>query len=76
MNTETENLVLEHLPAIRSDVGTLRDDMRDLRQRVSSMERHLVNIQSDVADIHQRLDTHGDRLARIERRLELADAPA
>ena len=76
MNTETENLVLEHSRAIRADVGTLRDDMRDLRQRVSSMERHLVSIQSDVANIHQRLDTHGDRLARIERRLELADAPA
>ncbi|MCE2494386.1 MAG: hypothetical protein J4F40_17610 [Alphaproteobacteria bacterium] len=40
MNSETENLVLEHLCAIRADVGTLRDDMPDLRQRVSSMERH------------------------------------
>ena len=49
--------------------------MRDLRQYVSTMERYLVNIQSDIANIHQRLDTHGSRLARIERRFELAGAP-
>lgn len=76
MNTETENLVLEHPRAIPAEMATLREDVRDLRQRVSSIERHLANIQSDVANIHRRLNHHGDRLARIEHRLELADAPA
>ena len=73
---ETENLALEYLRAIRAEMATLREDVRDLHQRVSSIERHLANIRSDVADIHRRLDRHGDRLARIERRLELADAVA
>ena len=31
MNAEIESLVFEHLRAIHADVGTLRDDMRDLR---------------------------------------------
>ena len=76
MNAETESLVLEHLCATRADVGAVRDDVRDLRHRVSSTERHLANIQSDIANIQQRHDTHGDCLGRIERGLELADAPA
>ena len=73
MNAETESLVLDHLRAIRADMGAVRDDVRDLRQRVSSMERHLAHIRSDIANVQGRLDAHGDRL---ERRLELADAPA
>lgn len=76
MKTEAEKLALEHLCAIRADMATLQEDVRDLRQRVSSIERHLANIQSDVANIHRRLDHHGDRLACIERRLELADTLA
>ncbi len=76
MNTETENLVLEHLPRSAPTQERFGMTCRRLCQCVSSMELHLVNIQSDVANFHQRLDTHGDRLARIERRLELADAPA
>ena len=76
MKTEAEKLALEHLRAIRAEMATLREEVRDLRQRVSSVERHLANIQSDVANIHRRLDHHGDRPARIERRLELAETPA
>ena len=33
-------------------------------------------LQSDIANVHQRLDHQGDRLDRIERRLEIAEAPA
>ena len=38
------------------------------------MERHLANMQSDIANVHLRLDHQGDRFDRIERRLELADS--
>ena len=38
------------------------------------MERHLANLQTDVANVHQRLDNQGHRLDRIERRLELVDS--
>ena len=80
MNADVENLVLDHLRAIRSDIGELRREFRtelgDLRQRVSSMERHLANLQGDMALVHQRLDHLGERVERIERRLELTDAPA
>jgi len=45
-----------------------------VRHRVGSMERHLANLQSDIANVHLRLDHQGDRLDRIERRLELVDS--
>ena len=76
MNADVENLVLEQLHAIRGKVDKIDNDLGDLRQRVSSVERHMANLQRDVANIHERLDRQGDRLDRIERRLELANAPA
>ena len=83
MNADVESLVLEQLRAICGEIGTLRQDMGEVRQRVSSMERHLAdmqrllaNQQGDVALVHQRLDHVGEPLERIERRLELTDAPA
>ena len=80
MNADVENLVLDQLRAIRGDIGDLRREFRselgDLRQRVSSMERHLANLQGDVALVHQRLDHLSERFERIERRLEPNDAPA
>ena len=70
----TDNLILEHLRAIRATLEKVDRDLGDLRHRVGSMERHLANLQSDVANVHLRLDDQGDRLDRIERRLELADS--
>ena len=69
-----ENLVLEHLRAIRTTLDKVEREFVDVRQRVGSIERHLANLQSDMANVHLRLDHQGDRLDRIERRLELADS--
>ena len=76
MNTEAENLVLEHLRAVRAKLDKIDNDLGDLRQRVSSIEHHLVNMQRDIVNIHERLDHQGERLDRIERRLELTESPA
>ena len=73
--TGTENLVLEHLRAIRATVERTERELGDVRRRVGSIEQHLANLQSDVANLHLRLDHQGERLDRIERRLEIADAP-
>ena len=80
MNADFGNLVLEHLRGIRSEIADMRRevriDSRDFRYGVSSIERHLVNLQGDVALTHRRLDHLGERLERIERRLDLSEAPA
>ena len=69
-----ENLVLEHLRAIRATLEKVERDLGDVRHRVGSIERHLAILQSDIANVHLRLDHQGDRLDRIERRLELVDS--
>ena len=83
VNADVETPVLGQLSAIRAEVDKIDDDLRDFRQRVSSMERHLANLRSVVAPIHgdvalvnQRLDRQGERLDRIDRRLDLTGTPA
>jgi hypothetical protein len=47
MVDDTENLVLEMLRAVRSEVSSLRKelrrDMRDVRMRLSGIESHMVD---------------------------------
>ena len=33
-----ENLILEHLRAIRTDIGSIKDDVRELKLRVGNLE--------------------------------------
>ena len=73
-DTREPNLVLEHPRAIRTTVENIERELGDVRHRVGSMERHLANLQSDIANVHLRLGHQGDRLDRIERRLALVDS--
>lgn len=63
----TENLVLEHLRAIRSSVERLTDDMQEVKQRLGILEHQ-------YASISTRLDRLDDRVLRIEKRLDLVEA--
>jgi hypothetical protein len=70
---EPENLVLEHLRGIRSEIAKLGDWMQTMSVEMTAIRQHLAGIvtiqehdHSDVAAIKIRLD-------RIERRLELVD---
>jgi ubiquinone biosynthesis protein UbiJ len=38
MTESVENLILEHLRAIRADVAAVREDVREIKQRLSSLE--------------------------------------
>jgi predicted nuclease with TOPRIM domain len=64
--TEAESIVLEHLRHIRAAVDGLRDDMRDVKGRLGTLE-------SQYAILSNRLDRLDARVERIERRLELVD---
>ena len=73
MAAEGNNLVIEHLGAIRASLGKSEPEVGDVHQRVSSMEHRLAYLQSGVSNIHLRLGRQGERLDRIEHRLELVD---
>ena len=80
MTEKIENLILEHLRHIRSDIASLSGKVDTLTMRVGSLEEHTAGMRRDLALIHgdmvimsQRLDQHERRLERIEKRLELTD---
>ena len=54
----SENLVLEHLRAIRADIQALHDDNREVKARVNEVYSAVLSL----------------RRERIERRLDLRDA--
>lgn len=77
---ELANLTLEHLRAIRSDMGDLRTRMTGIESRLGSLEsvvagmrRNLAHMYGDVVEGHTRMDQLTARVERIERRLELND---
>jgi predicted nucleic acid-binding Zn-ribbon protein len=68
---ETESLVLEHLRHIRGAVDGLRDDKREVKQRVGALETEVAQVTVRLAEISNRVDRLSDRIERVERRLDL-----
>lgn len=71
--TEAENLVLEHLRALRADIAGLKDDIRGLRaeQTASRLEMRAMNTR--VEQLLEESAAFKVRLDRIENRLGLVD---
>ena len=73
MTEKIENLILEHLKAIRAQLNRIEVDISDLKGRDHTHEAYLSALHSDVARQAGRLDDYDTRLRRLERRLDLAD---
>ena len=74
MTDDVENLVLEQLRLIRKSQEEMREDILDIKIRLSATERHLGEVQLQLAALNSRMDRIDERLARVERRLGLVDA--
>ena len=77
-----ENLVLEHLRALRAGQDRIESELRDLKERVSAVETGLNGVRRDLvalaeadARLQVTIDRLGDRVDRIEKRLELRENP-
>ena len=73
-----DSIILEHLRAIRGDIAGIRDDMQEVKQRLSGLEAGIGGLKRDAADLytenasqHLRYDRLAARIEKIERRLEL-----
>jgi uncharacterized coiled-coil protein SlyX len=73
-----ESLVIEHLRAIRSDIGIVKDDIREIKNRVTNLEQgqgmilqQLGHLSSMIASQQVSHDRLVDRMERVEKRLEL-----
>lgn len=62
----SENLVLEHLRAIRASISDLKADMVEVKQRIGFLEEQYANIS-------RRVDRIGGAVERIERRLDIVE---
>ena len=74
MTEETENMVLEMLRRIRGSQERTELDIAELKTRVSALEQHQGQVLVLLGTLNQRMDRFDERLARVERRLDLADA--
>lgn len=84
MTDNTENLVLEHLRALRNELRDFRtkteNEFQDVKLRLSAIERNQTKNHADYAELygdHARqqaaIDRINNRLDKIERRLDLVD---
>jgi hypothetical protein len=86
MPENVDNLILEQLRLVRSDVASMRaetrDSLSDVKARLTTVEGLVAGARRDQAltqeDLYRQqavIDRITDRLDRIERRLELRDEP-
>ncbi len=47
MTDNVENLILEHLRAIRADIGGIKDDVREIKQRLTTLEAAVAGLRRD-----------------------------
>ncbi len=76
--TETENLVLEHLRAIRAELAQLKDGQRAITARLVGIEehqvateKHQIALHADFVSLQITITGMEQRVSRVERRLEL-----
>jgi chromosome segregation ATPase len=75
----TDNLIIEHLKAMRGEVAAVKADTSDIRQHLRSLNTSVIDLRGSVVHLyedtaHQQLtmDKMLDRIQRIEKRLELS----
>lgn len=73
MAKEPDNLVLEHLRAIREVLDRHTRSFADIQLRLSGIETHMAGFQISEVRQNTELDTLRARIERIEKRLELAE---
>lgn len=74
MTNKPENRVVTYLRRIDEKVDRLRDDVRELETGLDNVRRDLIGLVAAGARIELMVDRQGERLDKIERRLDLRDA--
>jgi hypothetical protein len=69
----TNELLYEVLKSVQAQVGLLRDDMDNVKGRLTSIDTRLGLVHTDMAHQSERLDRLEFRIARVETRLNLTE---
>jgi len=70
---KTDNLVLEHLKAIRKDIAIMVDRMDTITAEMTAIRQHSAGALTLQEHDHTDLASLKVRLDRVERRLEIID---
>lgn len=80
MTDQTENLVIEILRRLQTDMADIKAGQQDVAHRLTLVEMRLAGVERNLADHYAayagqslRIDRIEQRIERIERRLEVAD---
>jgi hypothetical protein len=68
MSGDPDSLVLTMLRAIRGDVGQIKGDITEIKERIGFLE-------GSYASLSRRVDRMGGDVEMIKRRLDIVDAP-
>ena len=78
MSDDPANVTLVFLGRLDGKLDALRDDVRELNERMTTLEIQVTNLAaiegSHYASLAGRMDRNNDRLDRIERRLDIVPA--
>lgn len=69
----TDNIILEHLRAIRETQDRHSEDLREIKGRLGILESQVGTLTAQYASLSNRLDRMDERISRIEKRLELVE---
>lgn len=74
MTDNVESSILEHLRHIRGKLDIVSLDLSDIKSRVSLLEETQGQVIGMIGGLGKRMDRFDERLARIEKRLDLEHA--
>jgi hypothetical protein len=69
-------LINEILKPIQQDLAGLKEGQREHTAALNALRTHVLALQQDQANIYSILVRHESRLDRIQRRSNIAEAPA
>jgi septal ring factor EnvC (AmiA/AmiB activator) len=67
--------VQARLAQVGGKIDELKQEMQASRTAQNGMRQEITSVFEEISGVHKTLIRHEDRLDRIERRLELSDAP-
>jgi tetrahydromethanopterin S-methyltransferase subunit G len=71
----SNELIFEELKQVQQRLNRVDHKVDELKSEMKALRGHQVSMQQDVHNMDAILGRSDDRLERIERRLELSDAP-
>jgi len=72
---EVSKSVQARLTQVDGKIDELKQEMQASRTAQNGIRQEITSVFEEISGIHKTLIRHEDRLDRIERRLELNDAP-